>query len=110
MFKKLREKCAAAAAAAAPPPPPQVGGLVAGQFSAAFLIARCVGGREQEGKEAVLLGREAYQSKWEANSPFPPAHVQLYANEKHNRSGSRAFQDVVLKGIKQLGSQRQAQG
>lgn len=73
-----REKCAAAASA----PPPQVGGLVAGQFSAAFLIAKCVGGWEQKGKEAVLLGREAYQSEWEANSPFPPAHVQLYAIEK----------------------------
>lgn len=62
-----------------------MGGLVAGQFSAAFLIAGYVGGREQEGKEAVLLGGEAYQSKWEANSPFPPAHVQLYANEKRTQ-------------------------
>jgi len=55
VFKKLRarEKCAAAASA----PPPQVGGLVAGQFSAAFLIAGCVGGREREGKEAGPLRR-----------------------------------------------------
>lgn len=63
MFKKQREKCTAAAAGA---PPPQVGGLVAGQSSAAFLIAGCVGGQEQEWKE----GRQ-----WEANSRFPPALV-----------------------------------
>lgn len=28
-----------------------MGGLVAGQFSAAFLIAGCVGGREQKGRK-----------------------------------------------------------
>jgi len=46
VFKKQREKCTAAAA-----PPPRVGGLVAGQSSAAFLIAGCVGGWEREWKE-----------------------------------------------------------
>lgn len=76
VFKKLKEKCAAAGA-----PPPQVGGLVAGHFSAAFLIAGCVGGREQKGKEAGRLRKGAHQSEWEANSPFPPTHMQLYANE-----------------------------
>lgn len=106
VFKKQRErereKCAAAAAA----PPPQVGGLVAGQSSAAFLIAGCVGGREREWKEGT-------SRRGGGEQPLPTCTRVMTRKEKLSpgiceQSPRRA---VSVAGTQQhLGSQHQTQG